>query len=148
MNFHVSIGDHVQFTKTVGEYDVYGFAGLTGDFSANHVDEETMRQTPYGGRIAHGALLVGYMSTTSTLMIESTADKSSGEELPVSLGYDRIRFLKGVRLGDTLTTHYTIAEVDTERRRSRADIRIVNQHGDVVAVGQHILAWVRKAQKA
>lgn len=145
MSFHVSVGDHVQFTKTVGEYDVYSFAGITGDFSPNHVDEETMRATPYGGRIAHGALVIGYMSTASTLMIESTRDKSAGQELPVSLGYDRIRFLKGVRFGDTLTTRYTIAEVDVERRRSRSDIQVVNQHGDTVAVGQHILKWVRKA---
>ncbi|CAM5199176.1 Acyl dehydratase OS=Castellaniella defragrans OX=75697 GN=HNR28_003417 PE=4 SV=1 [Castellaniella defragrans] len=145
MSFHVSVGDHVQFTKTVGEYDVYSFAGITGDFSANHVDEETLRQTPYGGRIAHGALLVGYMSTASTLMIESTHDKSAGLELPVSLGYDGIRFLKGVRFGDTLTTHYTISEIDPERRRSLSDIKVVNQHGETVAVGHHILKWVKKA---
>lgn len=145
MSFHVSVGDHVQFTKTVGEYDVYGFAGITGDLSPNHVDEDIMRNTPYGGRIAHGALLVGYMSTTSTMMIETTREKNQGDELPVSLGYDGIRFLKGVRFGDTLTVHYTISEIDTERRRSLSDIKIVNQHGDTVAVGHHILKWVRKA---
>lgn len=145
MSFHVNVGDHVQFTKTVGEYDVYSFAGITGDLSTNHVDEETMRQTPYGGRIAHGALVVGYMSTASTLMIESTKDKAMGSELPVSLGYDGIRFLKGVLFGDTLTVHYTIAQIDVERRRSLSDIKVVNQRGETVAVGHHILKWVRKS---
>ncbi len=62
----------------------------------------------------------------------------------MSLGYDGIRFLKGVRFGDTLTTHYTISEIDAERRRSRADIQVVNQHGETVAVGHHILKWVKK----
>ena len=37
--FHVAVGDHASFTKTVGETDVYLFAGITGDFSPNHVDK-------------------------------------------------------------------------------------------------------------
>ena len=44
----------VTFSKTVGESDVYLFAGITGDLSPNHVNEEAMRQTIYGTRIAHG----------------------------------------------------------------------------------------------
>ncbi|WP_269495846.1 MaoC family dehydratase [Castellaniella sp. S9] len=147
MTFHVSVGDHAQFTKTVGEYDVLGFAGITGDLAPNHVDEHMMRDTPYGGRIAHGALVVGYMSTTSTMICQNAEAKAKGpqDEIPVSLGYDRIRFLKGVRIGDTLTVHYTIAEVDPEQRRSRSEIRVTNQDGDTVAVAQHILKWVKKA---
>lgn len=34
------IGDNSQFSKTVSEYDVYGFAGIVGDFYGVHVDEE------------------------------------------------------------------------------------------------------------
>ncbi len=37
------IGRRFVFRKTVGESDVYLFAGITGDFSPNHVDEEAMR---------------------------------------------------------------------------------------------------------
>ena len=58
---HVSVGDATQFSKTVGETDVTLFAGITGDLSPNHVNEAYMLGSPYGGRIAHGALLVGYM---------------------------------------------------------------------------------------
>ena len=46
------IGLTATFRKTVSESDVYLFAGITGDFSPNHVDEEFMRGTQYGGRIA------------------------------------------------------------------------------------------------
>jgi acyl dehydratase len=63
MSFYVALGDVTRFSKTVSESDVYGFAGITGDFSPNHVNEQAMRDSPYGGRIAHGALMVGYMST-------------------------------------------------------------------------------------
>ena len=59
--FHVQVGDQVSFSKTVGETDVYLFAGITGDFAGNHVNEEYMKRSHYGGRIAHGVLLVGFI---------------------------------------------------------------------------------------
>lgn len=138
--FYVSVGDQVSFSKTVGEYDVYGFAGITGDFAGNHVDEEFMKRSVYGRRIAHGALLVGYMSTCSSMMIEKSRGTESGET-PVSLGYDRIRFLGPVFIGDTVTVTYRIAEVEPERRRARSQIEVHNQNGELVAVAQHILKW-------
>lgn len=139
--FYVRIGDQVTFSKTVGESDVYLFAGITGDFSGNHVDEEYMKKSSYGRRIAHGALLIGFMSTTSTMMIADTIEEGA-DETPVSLGYDRVRFVGPVFINDTITVTYTIAEIDEERRRSRSNIEVVNQNGDTVAVAQHILKWV------
>src|SRR5437764_13008723 len=91
-DFYVKVGDSVSFAKTVSETDIYLFAGITGDFSVNHVNEQYMARSKFGRRIAHGALIVGYMSTCSTMMI----DKCQGATLdttPVSLGYDRVRFL-------------------------------------------------------
>jgi acyl dehydratase len=140
--FYVSVGDQVSFSKTVGESDVYLFAGITGDFSGNHVDEEFMKRSVYGRRIAHGVLLVGYMSTCSTMMI-AKANGTASHETPVSLGYDRIRFLAAVFIGDTITVTYRIAEIDPERRRSRSEIEVRNQKGELVAVAQHILKWTR-----
>ena len=145
--FHVAVGDEVRFSKTVGESDVYMFAGITGDLSSNHVNEAVMSRTAYGRRIVHGALLVGFMSTTSTLMIDrSGTAAAAGSETPVSLGYDRIRFLAPVYLGDTITVAYRITEIDPERRRSRAEIEVRNQDGALVAVGQHLLKWVKNPE--
>ena len=140
-DFYVSVGDKVSFSKTVSESDVYLFAGITGDFSPNHVNEEFMKKTAYGRRLAHGALLVGYMSTASTKAIERS--KPSSNETPVSLGYDRIRFIKPVFMGDTIRVMYTVESVDTVKRRSLANIDVTNQDGDLVAAGKHILKWVK-----
>jgi acyl dehydratase len=79
------------------------------------------------------------MSTVSTQMI---AHSREAEETPVSVGYDKVRFLKPVFLGDTVTVVYTVSEIDTERRRSTAGIEVTNQDGDLVAVASHILQWV------
>ncbi|MGI9490830.1 MAG: MaoC/PaaZ C-terminal domain-containing protein, partial [Geminicoccaceae bacterium] len=86
MSLHVKVGHEVSFSKTVGETDVYMFAGITGDLSPNHVDAVYMAKSSYGQRMAHGALLIGYMSTTSTMAI---AHVRAVDETPVSLGYDR-----------------------------------------------------------
>ncbi|WP_020202072.1 MaoC/PaaZ C-terminal domain-containing protein [Cupriavidus sp. WS] len=129
----VVIGTTVVFTKTVSESDVYLYAGITGDFSPNHVDEEYMRKGGYGTRIAHGTLLMGFMSTASArLRIGRT----------VSLGYDKVRFLDGVRFGDTVTTRYVVDSVDPASRRITAKVECLNQHGKVVAVATHIKAFV------
>lgn len=138
-DFYVKVGDSASFTKTVSESDVYQFAGLTGDFSPNHVNKVYMEKSSYGRLMAHGALLVGFMSTVSTMAIAHCRD---AQETPVAVGYDRIRFLKPVFLGDTVSTVYRISEIDIERRRSTAQIEVTNQDTDLVAVGSHILQWV------
>ncbi len=146
-DFFVKVGDRVAFSKTVGESDVYLFAGITGDLSGNHVNEEFMKTSAYGRRIAHGALLVGYMSTCSTLLIDRSFAKGVNST-PVSLGYDRVRFLGPVYIGDTVEVSYEIAEVDVERRRTRAKIEVRNQRGELVAVAEHILKWVVRPERA
>lgn len=35
--FYAKVGDSVSFSKTIGETDVYLFAGITGDFSGNQI---------------------------------------------------------------------------------------------------------------
>ena len=132
----LEIGDSVSFAKTVGESDVYLFAGITGDFSPNHVNKEVMAATPYKERIAHGVLSVGYASTTSTLMIEKAGATA------VSVGYDRIRFVKPIFIGDTVTVTYTISEIDEESMKTRAEIEVTNQHGELCTVAQHILKFL------
>jgi 3-hydroxybutyryl-CoA dehydratase len=141
------IGDAVTFAKTVGETDIYLFAGITGDFSVNHVNEQYMAQSKFGRRIAHGALVIGYMSTCSTMMIDKCGG-ATRETTPVSLGYDRVRFLAPVFIGDTVTLTYRIAEIDSQKQRSLADISAVNQDGTLVAVARHILRWVSNAPES
>jgi 3-hydroxybutyryl-CoA dehydratase len=140
-DFYVKPGQEVSFSKTIGEADVYMFAGITGDLSSNHVNEQVMSRSKYKRRIAHGALMIGFMSTASTKMIDVHAGPSR-DETPVSLGYDKIRFLGPVFFGDTVTINYKIKRIDAERRRSHSEITVINQDGSLVAVGEHILKWV------
>jgi 3-hydroxybutyryl-CoA dehydratase len=132
----IEVGRSTRVSKTVSESDVYLFAGITGDFSGNHVDEEYCRKTSFGHRIAHGALIVGYMSAASTKILD---------DFPVpmvSVGYDRIRFLRPVLFGDTVTIDYVITELQPERQRILSDVKVTNQTGTLVAVARHIMQLV------
>jgi len=140
----VEVGQQFHFSKTVGETDVTLFAGITGDFSDTHVNEQYMKEkSSIGTRIAHGALLVGYMSTASTISIAHIIHRKDLTEFPVSLGYDKVRFLKPVKLGDTITVRYTVARIDEEKRRSVATVEVFNQHGEIVAAAEHLMKWAK-----
>ena len=142
MNFDaIPIGKSVRFAKTVSESDVYLFAGITGDFASNHTNEAYMRETSFGGRIAHGALLVGYTSRASTMMVDALAGVVD-QYLPVALGFDRIRFLKPVLIGDTITVIYEISATDPARMCTTAKIEIYNQVNDQVLAADHIMKWL------
>jgi 3-hydroxybutyryl-CoA dehydratase len=145
----VEVGQHTKFAKTVGETDVTLFAGITGDFSDTHINDQYMQEkSTIGRRIAHGALIVGYMSTASTLSIAHVIHKEGLSDFPVSAGYDKLRFLRPVLLGDTVTVHYVVATVDKERGRSIADMEVFNQKKELVAVGQHVMRWAKKLSVA
>lgn len=131
----VVIGERITFTKTIGESDVYLFAGITGDNHRNHIDEEYGKKGPYGGRIVQGALLVGFMASCSTILCTRLRGPV------VSYGYDHIRFIAGVRLGDTITVTYRVVEKDEASAKAFADIVLTNQRGEVVTVGRHILKF-------
>ena len=137
----VPIGREVTFTKTVSESDVYLYAGITGDFSPNHVNQTYMERSVWGRRMIHGTLLVGFVSTASTMAIADT--RESAEETPVAVGMDRVRFLKPVFIGDTVTVSYRIDRFDATKRRTFAKVEITNQDGELAAVTDHLLQWVR-----
>ncbi|MBT4490172.1 MAG: dehydratase [Rhodospirillaceae bacterium] len=137
----VAIGDKATFTKTVGESDIYGFAGITGDFAAPHVNEAFMKNSQYGTRVAHGALLVGFMSTASALLATRIIDQRD-DLTPMSIGYDRVRFTEAVKIGDTITVNYEIKDLEPERGRTRAALTATNQNGETVGVAEHIMKWL------
>jgi acyl dehydratase len=133
----IAIGLRTTFSKTVSESDVYLYAGITGDLDPNHVDEEYARKTSLGHRVAHGTLILGYTSAASTQILKDF------ERPMVSVGYDRVRFLKPVYFGDTITVDYEIESVERERERTIAKIEVKNQKGELVAVATHIMQLVR-----
>lgn len=126
------------FAKTFGESDVTLFAAVSGDFHRNHVDHEYGVRMGYGGRVVHGALLVGLMSAASARLFERLGRPA------LSYGYDRIRFTRPVRLGDTLTTTYRVVSADAGRSQAQAEVEVVDQKGATVAVAMHLVQFTKE----
>ncbi|OHV82966.1 hypothetical protein LCM4573_17400 [Rhizobium sp. LCM 4573] len=130
------------YATTVRDEDIARFAELSGDDYEAHTDAEAMAGSRFGGIIAHGALLVGYMSAAGTKAIHEARLRGS-TMIPVSLGFDRLRFVAPVYPGDRLAVTYHVREIDLERQRSVADIEVTNQSGTVVAVAEHLMKWLQ-----
>lgn len=120
------IGQRATTSKTISEYDVYGFAGITGDFNPAHVDEVYAQSSPFKKRIAHGFLSVGFISALL------------GTQLPgpgtIYLGQD-VKFSKPVYFGDTITTTVTIEKLVPEKNIVTLQTVCTNQQDQVVVTG-------------
>jgi 3-hydroxybutyryl-CoA dehydratase len=133
------VGKVVEIERFVSEADVLTFAEITRDFAPHHVDAEFARSTTLGRRIAHGALLIGYASAASSAIGEQTTQHV------VSLGYDRVRFLRPVFIDDTIVIRYEVTDFDPAKRRTSAKVEIRNRDGELVAVATHLLqAWAAR----
>jgi acyl dehydratase len=138
---HLKVGETATFAKTITEADIVLFSGLTGDFDPIHVNEEYAKASAFGRRIAHGGLVMGLLSTTASMMSRRSVERGS-TAVSVSLGYDKIRFIRPVFINDTLTARYTIEEIDPAAARSRSRVEVLNQHGELCLVGTHVMKWV------
>jgi 3-hydroxybutyryl-CoA dehydratase len=89
-------------TRTVTEKDVQLFGEATGDMNPVHFDEEYARKTIFRGRVAHGALSIGFISA----LLGTTLPGDGSIFVSAS-----IVFKLPVRIGDTVVTTATVREV-------------------------------------
>ncbi len=121
--------------RTITETDVVLHAGQTGDFFPHHMDAEWCKTQDFGQRIAHGTLIfsVGIGMTAGDV-----------NPLAFSYGYDRLRFVRPVFIGDTITVKVTIRDKrDYPRRPDHGmvveAVEVVNQRGETVLACEHLL---------
>ena len=138
------IGDEFKTaSRTVTEADVVGFAGLSGDFNSLHVDAEYAKSTPFGQRIAHGLLV---LSISSGLTVQTGLTSDS---IIAFYGIDKLRFVKPVFIGDTLTVKNRVMELtpkeDTTRGLVVFETTVVKQTDEPVLVYQRRVLLKRRA---
>ena len=126
------VGDAHRVSKTIGESDIYLFAGITGDLYPIHVNEEFARGTRFKARIAHGALAVGMMSAAIGGL--SLRVPPPGV---VSVRYD-VTFTAPIYFGDTITTEVSVAEKHDERNEIILRAVATNQRGETVLEGRTV----------
>ncbi len=127
----IKIGDSAEFSKTITEYDVYTYAGITGDFNPAHVNEVYAEKTFFKGRIAHGMLTAGLISTIMGTLLPGPGAIYMKQEL---------KFIAPVRFGDTITARAEVVEMDTEKNRVRLTTVCTNQEGVKVIDGEALIS--------
>ena len=127
----LEIGMSASFTKTVSETDVYLFAGISGDFNPLHMNHEFAKNTPFGARIAHGAL--PYCLIAPVLGMKLPGLGTMALEM-------NVRFKAPTYFGDTITAKATVFEKLPDKRWVRMACEWTNQKGTVVAHGSILVA--------
>ena len=123
----IKIGDKASMSKTVTEYDVYTFAGVTGDFNPVHVDAEFAKTTMFQERIAHGILSAGFISAVLGTALPGKNTIYLGQEL---------QFKAPVKFGDTITATVEVLEKIEEKKRLVFRTTVTNQAGVIVTDGK------------
>lgn len=123
----VTVGASIERTRVVAEADVEHFGAATGDRNPVHFDEAYAAGTRFGGRIAHGMLVAGLVSS-------ALANDMPG---PGTIYLSQsLRFTRPVRIGDAITVRLEVMEVVAEKRRARIATVCRNQAGEVVLDGE------------
>ncbi len=121
---------------TVTERDVQLFGEATGDMNPVHFDEEFARKTVFRGRVAHGALSIGFISA----LLGTKLPGDGSIFLSAS-----IVFKTPVRIGDTVVTTATVREVNG--RAVVMDCVCTVDGKQVLASEAHVLAPRRPVGK-
>ena len=125
--------------RTITETDIVLHAGQTGDFFPHHMDAEWCKTQDFGQRIAHGTLIFSVaVGMTATVI----------NPLAFSYGYDRLRFIKPVFIGDTIRVKITIADKKDHKKPDfgvvSERLEVLNQRSETVLAADHLLL-VRKS---
>jgi len=127
--------------RTITETDIVIHAGQTGDFFPHHMDAEWCATQDFKQRIAHGTLIFSVAIGMTAGAINMRA---------MSSGYDRLRFVKPVFIGDTI--HVRASIIDKRDHPKRATHGVVvekieafNQRDETVMACEHLYLVERKA---
>ena len=122
-----------ELKKGITQQNINLYAEASRDFNPVHIDEAFARQTPLGGTVAHGMLILAYVSQMMTAAF--------GQRWLVS-GRLNVRFKAPARPGDTITVSGKISKLTKDEGQTiiNCDILCSNDDGEAVISGGAVLA--------
>ena len=126
----IQIGDTANFSKTISEFDIYQFAGLTGDFNPMHINGEFAASTLFEDRIAHGLLTGSFISTVLGMKLPG----------PNSIYLSQsFTFTAPVKIGDTIKAIVKVIEKQDEKKFIKLKTEVWNQRNERVVDGEALI---------
>ena len=126
-----------QLVKNITQENINLYAQASGDFNPIHVDEDFARKSPLGGTVAHGMLILSYLSQMMTIAFGQSW---------LSGGRLNVRFKEPARPGDVITVSGNIRNIEQEGSEIRVTCNVLcqNQRGEVVISGESSLRLRRR----
>lgn len=126
----IQVGDTAVFSKTITDFDIYQFAGLTGDFNPMHIDNEFAKDTFFKERIAHGLLTGSFISTVLGMKLPG----------PNSIYLSQnFKFLAPVKIGDTVKATVEVVEKRDDKKIIKLITQVYNQRMEMVVDGEAVV---------
>ncbi|WP_096202591.1 MaoC family dehydratase [Bacillus sp. FJAT-45350] len=126
----IHVGDTASFTRVITEQDIHDFATLTEDVNPIHIDEKFAKETMFKGRIAHGMLTAGFISTLIGTLLPGKN---------VVYLTQNCKFTAPVRIGDTLKISGEIVEKRPEKKILSIQTDVYNQNNEKVIEGNAVV---------
>ena len=123
----LTVGQRARLVRTVTLADIQAFAAVSGDLNPTHLNPAYTDATLFNGVVAHGMLSAALISALFGTQFPGPGTVYLGQEL---------RFIRPVRIGDTLTVLATVAARDEQQKHVVMDCLVSNQHGQAVLEGQ------------
>ncbi|MEE9202550.1 MAG: MaoC family dehydratase [Dehalococcoidia bacterium] len=118
---------------TVTETHIVMFGHLSADLHPFHMNDEFMKATPFGRRIAHGMLTASLALPSVSVLLGNDAASHLGEHFT---------FRNPVLIGDTITTECDVAGKEPKRNWGIVRFRLLtrNQRGELVLEAESVMA--------
>jgi acyl dehydratase len=135
-------GSRAERSRMTTMRDVEMFTEITGDRNPIHYDTELAENSPFGGLIVQGGVTTGLLNAVVA------------EDLPgpgTVFLETNWRFLKAVRVGETITASVKVEEVREDKPICRLQTIVRNESGDTCVVGTattYTMPLLRETQDA
>jgi len=126
----IYVGQVYEVKRIVTDEMVKLFGEATGDKNPVHLDEEYAKNTIFGGRIAHGILSLGIISSVL------------GMEFPGAgtiYLMQNAKFKRPVYIGEEVTVKLIVKEIDREKRRVLLETYVVKENGENAIEGEALV---------
>ena len=125
-----SVGDRAQRSMRISDEQIEAFARLSGDRNPVHFDDAFARRIGFEGHIAHGAVTAALLSAVLGMDLPG----------PGSVFLEqRVRFLRPVRPGDTITAALEVVRVREDKPIVTLAATVTNDAGVAVADGELVV---------
>ncbi len=130
----IMIGETASRSRMITEKDIIAFAELIDDSNPVHLDAEYAKTTMFGERIAHGMHSASFFTTLIATRLPGIEGVYVSQE---------IKFIRPVRIGDTITAQAAVIEKHDAKRRITLKTTVTNQRGELVIDGKGVVAVMK-----